>query len=190
MKNTVIVNVVAAVISVAAAAGAAEAPRKEMPPRKIMRGPVVWRIFSQLDETERKKLHELQRSDPEKFAAEMQKLAEKYEANEKEWRNKMHSLIGQFHRSTDKNEREKIKNEIFKMESVRFRQRLDGLERTIATNKRRVALMEQELKKRRERSGAIVEARVEAILSGEIPLNTSDAPPFHPRKNPRFRRLQ
>lgn len=155
------------------------APPRE---RRIPRGALIWRAFSQLNEAERKKIQELQRTDPEKFHAAMQELAEKFEKQENAWRRKMFSLIGQYRRSTDSAEREKIKNEITRMETERFKRRLDGLAKTIARSKRRVAMMERELQKRKERSSAIVGARVEAILSGEIPF---DPPGKGFRKGPR-----
>ena len=146
--------------------------------RGMRRNALIWRAFSQLNETERKKMQDLQRSNPEAFAAEMRKLAEQYEKKENAWREKMELLTEKYRKSTDKAERSKIKAEMMKMEKVRFDKRLGDLEKTIAATKQRVALMEQDLKKRKERSDAIVEARVEAILSGELPL--SGAGPVRP----------
>lgn len=136
----------------------------------MRRNALIWRVFSQLNETERKKMQELQRSNPEAFAAEMRKLAEQYEKKENAWRQKMVLLTGKYRKSTDKTERARLKAEVMKMEKERFGRRLSGLERTISATKKRVALMEQELNKRKERAEAIVEARVEALLSGELPL--------------------
>jgi hypothetical protein len=136
----------------------------------MRRNALIWRVFSQLNETERKKMQELQRSDPEAFAAEMRKLAEQYEKKENAWHRKMMLLTEEYRKSTDKNQRAKLKAEVMKMEKERFGKHLTGLEKTIAATKKRVALMEQELKKRKERADAIVEARVDAILSGELPL--------------------
>ena len=162
--------------NVPAGAPAAQGAAQEKPGpgngrmRGMRRNALIWRAFSQLNETERKKMQELQRSNPEAFAAEMRKLAEQYEKKENAWREKMELLTEKYRKSTDKAERSKIKAEMMKMEKVRFDKRLGDLEKTIAATKQRVALMEQDLKKRKERSDAIVEARVEAILSGELPL--------------------
>ena len=136
----------------------------------MRRNALIWRAFSQLNEAERKKMQELQRSNPEAFVAEMRKLAEQFEKRENSWREKMGLLTEKYRKSTDKAERSKIKAEMMKLEKERFDKRLGDLEKTIAATKRRVAFMEQELKKRKERSDAIVEARVDAILSGELPL--------------------
>lgn len=141
---------------------------------------LIWRVFSQLPENERRKMQELQRNNPEQFAAEMRKIAEKYEQHEKSWYKKMISLVNRYRESSDKNEKAKLKAEISQLEKSRFEKRLDGLEKMIAATKKRVELMEQDLKKRKERSKEIIEARVEAILSGEIPVGPAFMP--HPRK--------
>ena len=162
--------------NVPAGAPAAQGAAQEKPGpgngrmRGMRRNALIWRAFSQLNETERKKMQDLQRSNPEAFAAEMRKLAEQFEKKENSWREKMGLLTEKYRKSTDKAERSKIKAEMMKLEKERFDKRLGDLEKTIAATKRRVAFMEQELKKRKERSDAIVEARVDAILSGELPL--------------------
>ena len=150
--------------------------------RGMKRNALVWRVFSQLSEPERKKMQELQRNNPEQFALEMRKLADQYEQQENAWRQKMLSLVEKYRKSTDKTEREKLKAEVVKMEKERFEKRLNDLERTIAATKKRVAFMEEDLKKRKARSAAIVEARVDAILSGELPVTVP--PHFQPRRGP------
>lgn len=173
----------AVVSSVSLYAGKPVPPPEKMPhpgkralpekgkPKWGMRGnAIMWRVFSQLDDGERKRLQTLQRNNPEQFTAEMRKLAEKYEKQERAWYSKMTFLIEKYRKSTDKEERSKLKAEIARMEKVRFDQRVAGLERTIAGAKRRVAMMERELEKRRTKAAAIIEARVEALLAGEIPV--------------------
>lgn len=152
--------------------------------RGMKRNALMWRVFSQLTEPERKKMQELQRSNPEQFSIEMRKLADKYEQQENAWRRKMHSLVEKYRSSTDKAEREKLKAEVVKMERERFNKRLNGLARTIAATKRRVAIMEQELNKRKERAAEIVDARAEAILTGELPVDPQPHHRFPPRKGP------
>lgn len=166
----------------APAPGTANSPAKSgMNNRGGRRGnALIWRVFSQLPENERRKMQELQRNNPEQFAAEMRKIAEKYEQHENSWYKKMISLVNRYRESTDKNEKAKLKAEISQLEKSRFEKRLDGLEKMIAATKKRVSLMEQDLKKRKERSKEIIEARVEAILSGEIPVGPAFMP--HPRK--------
>lgn len=141
---------------------------------------LIWRVFSQLPENERRKMQELQRNNPEQFAAEMRKIAEKYEQQENAWLKEMNSLVRSYRESSDKNERARLKAEISRLEKSRFEKRLQGFEKMIAATKKRVELMEQDLKKRKEHSKEIIEARVEAILSGEIPVGPAFMP--HPRK--------
>ena len=157
-------------------------PQSNVKMRGMRRNALVWRVFSQLSEPERKKMQELQRNNPEQFTQKMRELADKYEQQENAWRQKMLSLVEKYRKSTDKAEKAKLKTEVVKLERERFNKRLTGLERTIAATKRRVALMEQELKKRKARSGAIVEARADAILSGELPV--AGPPHFQPRRGP------
>lgn len=189
MNNAKIVTI--AVLSAGIMASPAPLCAEKLPPppqqgnmkmRRMRRNAIVWRVFSQLSEPERRKMQELQRNNPEAFTQKMRELADKYEQQENAWRNKMTALVEKYRKSTDKAEREKLKAEVVKMERERFNKRLTGLERTIAATKRRVALMEQELKKRKARSGAIVEARADAILSGELPV--AGPSHFQPRRGP------
>ena len=136
----------------------------------MRRNAVFWRVFSQLSEPERKKMQELQRNDPEQFTVEMRKLAEKYEKQALAWRSKLTSLIEKYRKSTDRNEKAGLKAEITAMEKERFEKHISGLTKTIEGAKRRVAMMEVELKKRRAKADAIVNARVEALIKGEIPV--------------------
>ncbi len=147
------------------------------------RGAAMWRAFSLLDEAERKKMLELQRNDPDKFFAEMRKLSAEFEKQEQARLKKLQCLIDKYRNSTDKAERERLKAELTKMERAQFDKRIAGLTRTVESTKRRLALMEQGLKERKEKADAIVDARVEALLSGEIPVAPA-FPPAHMRQGP------
>ena len=191
MKRSLIVKVVAlsSVAMIAAGPLCAENPPAPQENKGKIRGmrrnAFGWRGFSQLSEPERKKMQELQRNNPEQFALEMRKLADKFEQQENDWRRKMGSLVEKYRKSTDKAERDKIKAEVVNLEKERFEKRLNGMERTIAATKRRVELMEEDLKKRKARSAAIVEARADAILSGELPVaGPPPFPRFQPRRGP------
>lgn len=154
--------------------------RGEMPPHRfrggdrraenMYRNAMIWRVFSELDDAERKKMQELQRENPEKFALEMRSRAEALEKKELEMVRKLQSLIEKYRNSSDKEERAKLKSEISRMEKERFNKRLAGHERIINSTKRRLAMMQEELEKRKAKKEAIVEARVEAMLSGELPV--------------------
>ena len=147
------------------------------------RGAAMWRAFSQLDENERKKMLELQRNDPDKFFAEMRRLSAEFEKREQARLQKLQCLIDKYRTSTDKAERDRLKAELTKMEKAQFDKRIAGLTRTVESTKRRLALMEQGLKERKEKADAIVDARVEALLSGEIPVAPSYPAP-HMRQGP------
>ena len=161
--------------------------------RGMRRNAMSWRVFSQLSDAERKKMHELQRSNPEAFSAEMRKLVDKFEQQERTRIQKLKSLIEQYRKSSDKDERNRLKAEVAKMEKEIFNKRLAGLSRTISNAKRRVAMMEQEYKKRKAKADDIVKARVDALLTGELPVwsfpprrNAPPRPihPPHPRRGP------
>ena len=147
------------------------------------RGAAMWRAFSLLDEAERKKMLELQRNDPDKFFAEMRRLSAEFEKQEQARLKKLQCLIDKYRTSTDKAERERLKTELTKMEKAQFDKRIAGLTRTVESTKRRLALMEQGLKERKEKADAIVDARVEALLSGEIPVAPAYPAP-HMRQGP------
>ena len=189
MNNAKIVTI--AVLSAGIMASLTPLCAEKLPPppqqgnmkmRGMRRNAIVWRVFSQLSEPERKKMQELQRNNPEAFTQKMRELADKYEQQENAWRNKMIALVEKYRKSTDKAEKAKLKTEVVKLERERFNKRLTGLERTIAATKRRVALMEQELNKRKARSAEIIDARAEAILSGELPVAAPGHHRFPPRK--------
>ena len=148
------------------------------------RGAAMWRAFSLLDEAERKKMLELQRNDPDKFFAEMRRLSAEFEKREQARLQKLQCLIDKYRTSTDKAERERLKAELTKMEKAQFDKRIAGLTRTVESTKRRLALMEQGLKERKEKADAIVDARVEALLSGEIPVAPAYPAPPHMRQGP------
>ena len=129
----------------------------------------------------------------EAFAAEMRKLVDKFEQQERTRIQKLKSLIEQYRKSSDKDERNRLKAEVAKMEKEIFNKRLAGLSRTISNAKRRVAMMEQEYKKRKAKADDIVKARVDALLTGELPVLSfpprRNAPPRpihppHPRRGP------
>lgn len=147
------------------------------------RGAAMWRAFSLLDEAERKKMLELQRNDPDKFFSEMRRLSAEFEKQEQARLKKLQCLIDKYRTSTDKAERKRLKTELTKMEKAQFDKRIAGLTRTVESTKRRLVLMEQGLKERKEKADAIVEARVEALLSGEIPVAPA-FPPAHMRQGP------
>ena len=88
----------AALFSVLPLSGA----EKLAPPRREHKGPnvrnmrrtaMVWRVFSQLDDAERKKMQELQRSNPEEFASAMRTLVDKYEKLERARVEKLSALM-------------------------------------------------------------------------------------------------
>lgn len=189
MNNAKIVTI--AVLSAGIMAALTPLCAEKLPPpphqgnvkvRGMRRNALVWRVFSQLSEPERRKMQELQRNNPEAFTQKMRELADKYEQQENAWRNKMIALVDKYRKSTDKAEREKLKAEVVKMEKERFDKRLSSLAGMIAATKRRVALMEQELNKRKARSAEIIDARAEAILSGELPVAAPAHHHFPPRK--------
>ena len=150
----------------------------------MRRNAVLWRVFSQLNDAERKKMHDLQRNNPEAFTVEMRKLVDKYEQLERIRNERLLSLIDKYRKSKDEKERAKLKDELTRMEKERFEQHLAGLSRTIANTRRRLAFMEKELNKRKAKKEAIVDARVEAILTGKIPVFAPQGSPPPPQGPP------
>ncbi|MBR7138141.1 MAG: hypothetical protein IKD44_01205 [Lentisphaeria bacterium] len=158
----------------------AKEPGKGARMRRMRRNAVLWRVFSQLNDAERKKMHDLQRNNPEAFTVEMRKLVDKYEQLERARNERLLSLIDKYRKSKDEKERAKLKDELTRMEKERFEQHLAGLSRTIANTRQRLAFMEKELNKRKAKKEAIVDARVEAMLTGKIPVFAPQGPPPPP----------
>ena len=158
------------------------APRQ---PGKFQRNPAVWRAFSMLPQDEQKELMKLQQNDPEKFRAVMQEKAAKIQAEMQSKRRKVADLAAKVRNSKDEKEKTALRAELRAMLKESFDSRIKHLKRNIEINKKRIAKMEEELKKRESNSDAIIEAITDAVISGKKPENKR-RPGMH-RHAPRMR---
>lgn len=141
-----------------------------------------WRIFSRLTPAEQKEMMNLQRTDPEKFRAAIHRKAEQIQAEQQLKRQKINELAGKIRNSKDEKETAELRKELHSILKAGFDARLAQMRRNIDVNKKRIARMEAELKKREDNAEAIVNASVDAVISGQ------KRPPHHnDRKFPRSR---
>lgn len=167
-------------------------PRKrgEFPPaaqgHNFQRNSAVWRVFTMLPPNEQKELMKLQQSDPDKFRAVMQEKAEKMHAEMQARRQKFADIAARIRSSKDEKEKAALRAELRAMLKNGFESRIAHLKRNIENNKKRIADMEAELKKRESNADAIVDAMLEAVISGKKP-EFKRRPGMPPHRNPRMR---
>ena len=129
--------------------------------------PNLWRVFSQLSPAEQKEMMELQRTEPEKFRSAMQEKVEKLKAEMQAKRQKTNELAEKIRNSKDEKEKTELRKELRSILKNGFDARLAQMRRNIEANKKRLARMEADLKKREENSEAIVDAITDSIISGK-----------------------
>lgn len=172
-------------IATIAFSASAEKPAPFRQPGNFQRNPAVWRAFSMLPQDEQKELMKLQQNDPEKFRAVMQEKAAKIQAEMQAKRQKVADLAAKIRNSKDEKEKTALRAELRAMLKDSFESRIKHLKRNIENNKKRIAQMEKELKKRESNADAIVDAITEAVISGKKPENKR-RPGMHHRA-PRMR---
>ena len=150
-------------------------PRPPHPPRHIQfaKGQKpghqqnFWRVFSRLSPAEQKEMMLLQRNDPEKFRAAMQEKAEKIQTEMQAKRQKVNAIAEKIRNSKDESEKAGLRKELHAILEADFDARLAQMRRNIESNKKRIARMEADLKKREENAEAIVNAITDSIISGK-----------------------
>lgn len=142
-----------------------ESPRRNSQPRNFN----IWRAFSTLSAQEQQELMKLQRTDPEKFREVMQKKAAEIHAARQARRQKIRQLAEQIRSCKDEKQKNILRQQLKEMVKSDFEQRLATLRRNIEANKKRIAAMEKELKKREQNSSAVIDATTDSIISGKTP---------------------
>ncbi len=191
MKN---INTISVIISLAVAAFSSiaappphhHAPmRHNQPPHRHpqSRNANIWRAFSMLSEPEQRELMKLQRTDPDKFREVMQKKAAEINAERQTNRAKVQQLAEQIRSCKDEKQKAALQQQLRNMVKRNFEQRLSIMRRNIEANKKRLAAMEKELKKREENSSAVIDAITDSIISGKLPPRPG-ARPRPPKPQP------
>ena len=142
-----------------------ESPRRNVQPRNIH----IWRAFSMLSVKEQQELMKLQRTAPEKFREVMQKKAAEIHAARQAHRQKIRQLAGEIRSCKDEKQKNLLRQQLRELVKSDFEQRLATLRRNIEANKKRIAAMEKELKKREQNSDAVIDAITDSIISGKTP---------------------
>jgi len=151
-------------------------PANRKPPRHNGVGPAMWRAFSRLTEAQRQELMKLQNTDPEQFRAKMRALGEALRKEEHTRFEELMKLVERCRVSKDEKEKAALKTEIIARIRKHYLERLEDNKRQLEEMKRRTERLEKELAKRQKNADAIVKARAEALIRGELP------PPPKPRK--------
>ena len=150
--------------------------RFKRPPRRgFQKAHGIWMAFAELSTEERQAMLKLQREDPEKFRAEMHKLADEFFKAEKARRKELAELVNKYQNTAD----EKIKTEIHEKITSRvkenFKRRLRQSRMHLDELKKRTEKLEQELDRREKAEDKIVDATVKSIISGKhLPFGIPD----------------
>ena len=153
-------------------------PEHRRPPRPPMmqngprsqRNPGMWRAFSQLSQKEQQELMKLQRTDPEKFRAVMQEKVAEFHAELQARQQKISDLVAKINASKDEKEKSALRAELRSIFKTSFESRISHLRRNIESNKKRIEMMEKELKKREANADAIIDTLTDAAISGKMPV--------------------
>jgi len=156
-------------------------PSQEMMQKKarFRRGPGIWRVFSRLSVQERKELMELQRKDPEKFRQLLQQKADSLFQSEQQERKALNELAKRCRSSKDETEKAELTRQLREKIAKRFQERLKEHRANLEENRRRLAMMEEELDKRTANADAVIDAQLADMLSGRQVKR-----PQHPQRPP------
>ena len=144
-----------------------------------------WRYFSTLKDSDRAKLLQLQRQDPEQFRKILSEQGELLRRQEIAAFEQLKNKVILWKKTTNKAEKEKIKQEITLQLKQDFLKRLAEHRRHNEELKKRVSRMEEELKTRERKADDIINAQVEGILNGKIGLiQPGSRPPRRPPMGP------
>lgn len=190
----------ASVICFAATAAEAEKPVKKQenqhngrrikrPPRRnFQKDHGMWTAFADLSAEERQAMLKLQREDPEKFRAEMNKLAEKFFNAEKERLKEFAKLVQEYKSAGDEKTKSEIHEKIKSRVRDNFKRRLRQNRMHIEELKKRAENLEKELDIREKNEDKIVEATVNSIITGRrpkfSPRGPHHRPPFNMKRHP------
>ena len=155
--------------------------------RNSQRDAAFWRVFSTLPQDEQKELMKLQRTEPEKFRSIMQEKAARLQAEYQARQQKIADLAAKIRNSKDDREKAALRTELRAMLKNSFNSRIAHLRRNIENNKKRIAKMEQELKKRETNADAIIDAITNDVIEGKSswkrhPGHASSRKPHFPGK--------
>ena len=134
------------------------------------RNPGMWRAFSQLSQKEQQELMKLQRTDPEKFRAVMQEKVAEFHAELQARQQKISDLVAKINASKDEKEKSALRSELRSIFKTSFESRISHLRRNIESNKKRIEMMEKELKKREANADAIIDTLTDSAISGKMPV--------------------
>ena len=130
---------------------------------------LFWRVMSSLSKEERKTLMETQAKNPDEFRKEIQKRMEALRAKEAEMEQKFRRLTEDYRNTDSEEKRRQIRTELTAMVRERFMQRMADSERNLQDMKRRTAMLEKELARKKANADQEIERLADQILSGETP---------------------
>ena len=130
---------------------------------------LFWRVMSSLSQEERKALIEIQAKNPDEFRKEIQKRMEALRAKEAETEQNFRRLTAEYRQTDSEETRRQIRTELTAMVRKRFMQRMADSERNLQDMKRRTAMLEKELARKKANADQEIERLADQILSGETP---------------------
>ncbi len=152
---------------------------RRRPPQGFRKAHGIWMAFAELSGEERQAMLKLQREDPEKFKAEMNKKSEEFFKAEKARREELKKLVNEYRNAND-DVKEELKKKISDLIRKNFKRRLRRSRLQLEELQERAEKLEQELDKREKAEDKIVAAVVENMINGKHP----ERPKF-PHRGPR-----
>lgn len=154
-------------------------PKKEKERRVSF---VIWRVFSNLPDDERKKMMELQRTDPEKFRSIMTEKGKALIKADRERQNELRKLAAEYQSSSDTARKRELYKKIEESVRQNYFKRIEENRRHLAEMKRRTQDFEAELNKREKNADPAIKTRIEAILRGDVEPDRFPPPPPPPHR--------
>lgn len=162
--------------------GSPHPAERRRPPQGFRKAHGIWMAFAELSGEERQAMLKLQREDPEKFKAEMNKKSEEFFKAEKARREELKKLVNEYRNAND-DVKEELKKKISDLIRKNFKRRLRRSRLQLEELQERAEKLEQELDKREKAEDKIVAAVVENMINGKHP----ERPKF-PHRGPRHPR--
>ena len=128
---------------------------------------MIWYAFSRMSEAERHDMMKLQRTDPEKFRAEMSERAEKIAMERRERMKELQKMAEAIRNCKDENTGKKLRSEFTAELKKDYLQHIENSRRQLEEMKQRAAKLEKELNLRMENADKVIEYRANAIISGK-----------------------
>jgi len=128
---------------------------------------MIWHAFSRMSETERRSMMKLQRTDPEKFRAEMLERAEKIAAARRARMMELNKMAASIRNCKDEEKAAELRSAFTAELKKDYLRRIENSRSQLEKMKQRAAKLEAELNRRTKNADKAVETWAEIMISGK-----------------------